>query len=62
MHRVIFTKHGIYELEPDACGVPIEEYFKNANFGAWPEPFRGAKVYETPYGPVIAVRERPKPR
>ena len=63
--RQIVTKHRIYELAPDAEGVPIEEYFPKV--ATWPEGFAGAKVYVTSEGPVIALRpefhrsEPPKP-
>jgi hypothetical protein len=52
--RQIVTKHRIYELAPDAEGVPIGDYFPRVT--TWPEGFAGAKVYETSDGPVIAVR------
>jgi hypothetical protein len=61
MHRVIITKYRVYELDPDAQGIPIMEYFKNAKLDALPEPFRRAKVYDTPDGPVIALPDQPKP-
>jgi hypothetical protein len=50
--RQIVTKHRIYELAPNAQGVPIEDYFPGVT---WPEPFTGAKVYDTGDGPVIAM-------
>jgi hypothetical protein len=28
MRRVIITKYRVYELEPDAQGIPVEDYFK----------------------------------
>jgi hypothetical protein len=63
--RVIVTKRRIYELTPDAQGVPVEQYFAGATL---PTPLKGsgAKVYETSDGPVIAIpsgrRAAQKPR
>jgi hypothetical protein len=55
--RQIVTKHRIYELPADAQGVPVEEYFPDITLPL-PEPLRGAKVYETSDGPVVAMPSR----
>jgi hypothetical protein len=50
--RMIVTKRRIYRLAPDEQGQPVEEALK------LPENLRlflkGAKLYQTPDGPVIA--------
>jgi hypothetical protein len=55
MRRMIVTKYRAYKLAPDQKGTPIAEYFPAVR--SWPEGTKGAKVYETPDGPVIAVPE-----
>jgi hypothetical protein len=58
--RVIVTKHRVYQLPDDAQGVPLEEYWPDIKMTEW---LKGAKVYQTEDGPVIAVPDRPeKPR
>jgi hypothetical protein len=61
MRRVIITKYQVYELEPDAQGIPVEEYFKRANLESLRAFHQGAKVYETRDGPVITLPDQPKP-
>jgi hypothetical protein len=41
-------------LADDAQGVPVEEYFPDITLPL-PEPLRGAKIYETSDGPVVAM-------
>jgi hypothetical protein len=54
--RVIVTKRRIYRLAPDQQGQPVEEALK------LPDNLRlflkGAKIYQTPDGPVIARPDR----
>jgi hypothetical protein len=50
--RVIVTKRRIYELASDEQGVPVEEYFAGVTL---PETIKGAKVYDTVDGPVVAM-------
>ena len=49
--RVIVTKRRTYRLADDAQGIPVEDYFPNAKL---PETIKGAIVYQTKDGPVIA--------
>jgi hypothetical protein len=54
MRRVIQTKYRVYELAPDAEGVPVEDYFSSKVLQKYPQ-LAGAKVYETADGPVVAT-------
>ena len=49
--RVIITKRKTYTLPEGAEGQPIEEAWPNA---AIPDSLKGAKLYHTEDGPVIA--------
>jgi hypothetical protein len=54
--RVIVTKRRIYRLAPDQQGQPVEEALNlPANLRAF---LKGAKLYQTPDGPVIARPDR----
>jgi hypothetical protein len=56
--RVIVTKRRIYRLAPVEQGQPIEEALNlPANLCLF---LKGAKVYQTADGPVIARPERPE--
>jgi hypothetical protein len=57
--RIIRTKYQTYELPDAAKGVPIEEYWPGVDLPA-PIKGSGAKVYQTPDGPVIAMPARAK--
>ena len=62
--RRIVTKYRVYELASDEQGVPVEQYFAGVTLPA-PLEGSGAKVYDTPDGPVIALpspRRRAAPR
>src|SRR5438128_1399373 len=50
--RVIVTKRKSYGLALDKQGVPVEEYFAGVTL---PETIKGAKVYGTVDGPVVAM-------
>ena len=52
--RVVMTRDKTYTIDPGAQGTPVEDYFKGIEL---PERLRdsGAKVYQTPDGPVIAT-------
>jgi hypothetical protein len=50
--RVIITKRKIYRLPGDQQGQPVEEAWPNANI---PARLKGAKIYQTEDGPVVAV-------
>jgi hypothetical protein len=43
MKRQIVTKYRIYELAPDAQGVPVEEYWPDIKMTEW---LKGTKIYE----------------
>jgi hypothetical protein len=49
--RVIVTKRKTYRLQDGQQGQPIEEAWPRA---AIPASLRGAKIYDTEDGPVIA--------
>lgn len=49
--RVIITKRKTYILPEDAQGQPIEQAWPKA---AIPASLKGAKLYETEDGPVVA--------
>lgn len=55
--RQIVTKYRVYELAPDAEGVPVEDYFSLKVLQKYPQ-LAGAKVYETSDGPVVAMPHR----
>jgi hypothetical protein len=56
--RVIVTKRRIYRLAPDEQGQPVEDALNlPANLRLF---LKGAKVYQTADGPVIARPERPE--
>jgi hypothetical protein len=61
--RTIITKHGrIYELDPNQQGIPVDEYYPGVTL---PAALKGAKVYDTKDGTVIAIPSTPaaqKPR
>ncbi len=50
-YRIIHTKRRPYLIPKTQTGIPIEEHLKNANI---PENLKGAKVYMTKDGAVIA--------
>jgi hypothetical protein len=50
--RVIVTKHETYVLREGEEGQPIEEAWPNT---AIPDRIKGAKIYETEDGPVVAL-------
>ena len=47
--RLIRTKQRTYRIPRDEQGVAVEEYFKHV-----PESVRGARVFETEDGAIIA--------
>ena len=49
--RVIVTKRKTYTFAADAVGIPVEEAFPGAKL---PAILKGAKLYQTEDGPVIA--------
>ena len=49
--RLVVTKHRTYHIPADVKGMPIEEYLPDTNL---PDTLKGAKVYLTKDGPVIA--------
>jgi hypothetical protein len=49
--RFIVTKRGVYTIPGDQEGTPIEEFYPETKL---PRMLQGAKIYETPHGPVIA--------
>jgi hypothetical protein len=49
--RVIITKRKTYTLPADAQGQPIEQALPKARI---PASLKGAKIYQTEDGPVIA--------
>jgi hypothetical protein len=53
--RVIVTKYRTYELAADAQGVPVEEYWPDIKMTDW---LKGAKVYQTQDGSVVAMPSR----
>ena len=50
--RVIITKRKTYVLKDGKEGQPIEEVWPNA---AIPDRLKGAKIYDTEDGPVVAL-------
>jgi hypothetical protein len=53
-YKYIYTKHRVYRLSKDAKGIPIEEFYPGATMPAF---LKGAVVYDTPRGPIIAHQE-----
>jgi hypothetical protein len=53
-YKYIYTKHRVYRLPADAKGIPIEETYPGAQVPAF---LKGAVVYDTPRGRIIAHRE-----
>ena len=53
-YKYIYTKHRVYRLPGDAKGIPIEEAYPGARM---PASLKGAVVYDTPRGRIIAHRE-----
>ena len=53
-YKYIYTKHRVYRLPADAEGIPIEEAYPGAQTPAF---LKGAVVYDTPRGRIIAHRE-----
>ena len=50
--RVITTKYKTYVLPLTVRGIPIEDHFPGVD---WPAPLRGAKIYPTEDGEVLAI-------
>jgi hypothetical protein len=55
--RVITTKCKMYLLPLSVPGIPIEDHFPGVE---WPAPLRGAKIYPTEDGEVLAIPFRRK--
>jgi hypothetical protein len=53
-YKYIYTKHRVYRLPKDARGIPIEEAFPGAKMPAF---LKGALLYDTPRGRIIARQE-----
>jgi hypothetical protein len=53
-YKYIYTKRRVYRLPKDARGIPIEEVYPGA---AIPAFLKGAVVYDTPRGPIIAHQD-----
>jgi hypothetical protein len=53
-YKYIYTKRRVYRLPKDATGIPIEEAFPGAEMPAF---LKGALVYDTPRGRIIARQE-----
>ena len=53
-YKYIYTKRRVYRLPADAKGMPIEEAFPGATM---PALLKGAVVYDTPRGRIIAHQE-----
>jgi len=53
-YKYIYTKRRVYRLPADAKGIPIEETYPGAQVPAF---LKGAVVYDTPRGRIIAHRE-----
>lgn len=53
-YKYIYTKRRVYRLPGDAKGMPIEEAFPGATM---PALLKGAVVYDTPRGRIIAHQE-----
>jgi hypothetical protein len=60
-YRYFITKRGCYRLPREAEGVPIEEVYPGARLS---DALKGALVYQTSRGPIIARQEdrKPEPR
>ena len=54
-YKYIYTKRRVYRLPGDAKGIPIEEAYPDAQMPAF---LKGAVVYDTPRGRIIAHREQ----
>ena len=50
--RVIITKRKTYILPEDQQGQPVEKAWPNAKI---PASLKGAKIYQTQEGPVVAI-------
>ena len=53
-YKYIYTKRHVYRLPRDAQGIPIEEVYPGAEMPAF---LKGALVYDTPRGRIIARQE-----
>ena len=53
-YKYIYTKRRVYRLPKDAKGIPIEEAYPGAQMPAF---LKGAVIYDTPRGRIIAHRE-----
>ena len=53
-YKYIYTKRRVYRLPKDARGIPVEEAFPGAEMPAF---LKGALVYDTPRGRIIARQE-----
>jgi hypothetical protein len=53
-YKYIYTKRRVYRLPGDAKGIPIEEAYPGARM---PASLKGAVVYDTPRGRIIAHQE-----
>jgi hypothetical protein len=54
-YKYIYTTRRVYRLPGDAKGIPIEEAYPDAQM---PEFLKGAVVYDTPRGRIIAHQEK----
>jgi len=54
MGKVVITKHKTYHIPEGVEGVPVEEYFNDTKL---PDNLKGAKVYETIDGAIIAKQQ-----
>jgi hypothetical protein len=52
--RFIVTKRGVYAIPEDQDGTPMEELYPGIEL---PRILQGAKIHQTPRGPVIVRRE-----
>jgi hypothetical protein len=52
--RFIVTKRGVYAIPGDQDGTPVEDVYPEAKL---PQTLQGAKIHQTPRGPVIVRRE-----
>ena len=52
--RVIIAKRKLYSIPEDQQGQPVEEAWPNAKI---PASLKGAKIYQTEDGPVVAIPE-----
>jgi hypothetical protein len=53
-YKYIYTKRRVYRLPKDAKGIPIEEAYPGAET---PAVLKGAVIYDTPRGRIVAHRE-----